>query len=157
MKRGLFYVLFIVTWIILFRTFLLGSYIVDGRSMEPTLKNGERAVVNIVADLVRPLKSGDIIFFRMNNETYVKRIAAAPGDYMMLHQGYLYVNGERFSDQQVDYSKLTTISDPVIPEKCYIVLGDNLKDSVDSRAYGCIAERDIMGKVIGHFDFKLNE
>ncbi|TDM03773.1 signal peptidase I [Macrococcus carouselicus] len=160
MKRGFIYLSFLLIFLLLFRTFLFSSYVVEGRSMEPALHDGDRAVVSVMGDLLQPLESRDMIFFRMNEETFVKRVLAVPGDYLAVHHRYLYVNGERYSDTKADYQELLNISESngqVVPEKCYIVLGDNLQESADSRTYGCIAENDIIGKVIGHFDLKFNE
>lgn len=128
--------------------------------MEPALPDGELAFVNVIGDVVKPVETHDIIFFKVNNQTFVKRVVATPHDYLSVHRQYLYVNGERYSKQRADYQDLLNINGQygqVLPEKCYIVLGDNLKESVDSRTFGCVNENEIIGKVIGHFDLKFNE
>lgn len=160
MKKWLWYTISCLVFLVIFRTFLLTSYVVDGRSMEPALRDGELAFINVIGDIIHPVETHDIIFFKVNDQTFVKRVVATPHDYVSVHHQYLYVNGERYSEQQADYRELLNINGhngQVVHEKCYIVLGDNLKESVDSRTFGCVNEHEIMGKVIGHLDTKFNE
>lgn len=138
--------------ILLIRTFIITSYVVEGDSMTPTLKSGQRVVVSVIGDLFVPIKADDLIFFKLNEEnTFVKRVVAVPGDYVNVHHRLLYVNGKKVKTSSADYSALLHLkgmNQQIVPEKCYIVLGDHLNESVDSRSFGCVNKAEIIGKVI---------
>ncbi|WP_165981041.1 signal peptidase I [Macrococcus lamae] len=138
--------------IIFIRSFIITTYAIEGQSMEPTFQSGDRVIINLVEDIFLPPDVGDIIFFKLNdNDTFVKRIIATPGDYIAVHQEHVYVNGEKVTKQAADYSSLLKVEDmkeQIVPKKCYIVLGDHLTDSIDSRQFGCVKEKYILGKVI---------
>ena len=98
---------------------------------------------------------GDIVAFQCKglSSVLVKRIAACPGDTVVIENGTLFVNGEVsiiYSDKSIfEYS--VTLSNAVKLDKGqYIVIGDNIAESKDSRyqKVGYISEDDILGKII---------
>lgn len=139
-------------FIVMIRSFVLTSYIVEGHSMTPTLHSGQRVVVSLLTDLFVPIAAGDVVFFKLNEEnTFVKRVVAVPGDYINVHHHMLYVNGKKVKIAKSDFGSLLHIKgmdQQIVPEKCYIVLGDHLDESVDSRSFGCVNKAEIIGKVI---------
>lgn len=130
---------------------------VVGTSMEPTLYNGQRVLVNRFAyALLVPKKNDVIIFLPHGNEKshyYVKRIVAVPGDKVQIQNGILYVNGER-SDVIVKLIEYPGIAENVITLKNgeYFCMGDNPVDGEDSREadIGPVGKEDIVGKVWFH-------
>lgn len=126
---------------------------VDGRSMMPTLNNGDKIIISATG--YKP-ERGDIVVLSGAagiKDTIVKRIVAVGGDKVDINfaTGIVTVNGaeEEYTDvltlQQFD------IAFPiVVPEGCVFVLGDNRAESLDSRSteIGCIDERYIVGKVL---------
>lgn len=120
--------------------------------MTPTLKSGQRVVVSLLYDLFVPIKADDLVFFKLNEEnTFVKRVVAVPGDYINTEHQRLYVNGKKVKTTKSDFDALLHLkgmSQQIVPKKCYIVLGDHLDESVDSRSFGCVNKAEIIGKVI---------
>lgn len=108
---------------LLFRTVLFAG-IVPSPSMEPTIPAGSAILGSrIFGDLDR----GDIIVFRHDVKTLVKRIAAVGGDLVYLNDqdGSFTINQEK-----ADATRVLTV-----PEDSFFVVGDNYDNSVDSRAW----------------------
>lgn len=131
---------------------------VIGVSMEPALYNGQEILVNrFLYKLLKP-KAGDIVVFlpggNQNSHYYVKRVAAEPGDTVVIREGILYVN-----DIPYTHTELDKIADPGILENEltletdeYFVIGDNINNSEDSRSgnIGPVKRDSIIGKVWFH-------
>lgn len=157
---------------LLVRQFWFGIVRVDGTSMYPTLQNNERVMLLKQAKI----KHNTVIVFNAygvdkNNSTvtkstkYVKRVIGLPGDKIEYKtNGQLYVNGKKMSQSYITkYQrstgtltlalaeakgvKLGTGNSFVVPKKEYFVLGDNRKDSNDSRYYGFVPKSKIDGVV----------
>ena len=132
---------------------------VIGVSMENTLYNGQTVLVNQIAYLLFPPKTGDVIVFlpngNINTHYYVKRVVATPGDTVEFRDGRLYVNGVMEEDRGYD-----KVADPGIAEEPilvgvdeFFVLGDNRNNSEDSRSgnIGLVKRNQIEGKAWFHF------
>lgn len=134
---------------------LITPHEVDGRSMDPTYKDGEYLVANkLVYKLSKP-KHGDVIIFKKTpTQDYIKRVIGVPGDTVSLRDGALYLNGEMLDEGEYLDGVITnggsflqegrTIT---VPEGEYFVSGDNRPHSSDSRAFGTIEEDVIKGRV----------
>lgn len=145
----------------LFRSFLFASYIVDGKSMEPTLYDGNLLMVNKVAYNIHDINQFDVIVFHANEEEdYVKRVIGTPGDTIEYKDDVLYINGE---PKEEEYLKPFEIDDgePLtedftlegitgkteVPDGMLFVLGDNRRESLDSRYFGFVPMGSVVGKV----------
>lgn len=152
LRRFILPVIFALFFIVLLRSFFISNYIIDGQSMEPTLSDGDRVFVNQFIDLAIPPEIDDIYFFKLNkNELMVKRIVARPHDYIKVDNNTLFVNGKqtRYHDASVKSLLGNTKNDyRTVPDDCYLVMGDNIQMSTDSRTYGCIHRDQMLGKVI---------
>lgn len=124
-------------------------YKIHGTSMSPTLHEKEIVLT------IKPneLKQGDIISFYHNRAIMIKRIIALPGDTVDIKtDGTVIVNNKELKE---DYIKEKNMGNPditlpyTVPNGTYFVMGDNRKDSLDSRdiAIGCIKKDDILGKI----------
>lgn len=126
-----------------------------GKSMEPTVYEGQEILVNRFAYFIGSPKRGDIIVFRPNgNENahmHVKRVIGKPGDTILISNGLIYINGKAYDDGK----KYGKIIDPGIAstgitlgEDEYFVLGDNRNNSEDSRSsdIGLVKSDYIIGK-----------
>ena len=125
---------------------------VEGRSMEPTLHDQDRLVVNKLAYQVHDPEVGDVVMMHHPNnpeQTLVKRIVAAPGDTIGFQGGVVVRNGVAVNDEFVP-AELRSPDDRaaiVVPEGFYFVLGDHRIASSDSRSFGPVPTKYILGRV----------
>lgn len=144
-----------------FRAFLFASYIVDGKSMEPTLYDGNLLMVNKVVYSISEIDRFDVIVFRANEtEDYVKRVIGLPGDTITYDGDTLILNGKkveepflapfRANNREVltdDFTLFQRTGKQQVPPGHIFVLGDNRQKSFDSRYFGFVPITDIVGKV----------
>jgi signal peptidase I len=137
--------------------------VIPSGSMENTLLIGDHLIMsrigydagipftNLHASLWRNPKRQQIIIFKPpfapDQPDYVKRVIGLPGDTVDIHDGAVWVNGQRLQenytlgrsepgDQKLPFK---------VPDKCYFVMGDNRGNSYDSRFWGCVPRNDIIG------------
>jgi len=125
---------------------------VDGRSMAPTLEDHDRLIVNkLVYELGDPLP-GDIVmlYYPVNPEKmFVKRVIARENDIVRIVDGRVYVNDVALHDDYVpeefrshdDWGPIT------VQQGYYFVMGDHRNNSSDSRHWGQVPKKYIVGKV----------
>lgn len=136
--------------------FFLQSVKVVGISMFPTLHDSESYLLNRWVFYVRPPRCADVVVLRdpMDNGFSVKRIVAGAGDSVCVRDGGVYVNGRQIEEPYLQPGTHTLASPGRIEQRfrCskdqYFVLGDNRDFSVDSRAYGPVPRKNILGLVI---------
>src|SRR3989338_1687645 len=143
---------------ILIRSFLFGPYKIPTGSMRPTFLEGDRIFVDKITYRFKHPQRGDIIVFKYpldRKKDFVKRLVGQPGEEVEIRKGRLYVNGNALSDAPfADYyyyhrnDWLYGAEGRVIkiPEAAYFVLGDNSAHSSDSRNWGFVPARNIVGK-----------
>jgi signal peptidase I len=133
------------------------NFDVDGYSMEPGLHDQERLMVDKVSYLFRKPARGDIIVFvapPQPSEDYVKRIIAVPGDVVSVRNGVPTVDGVTLKEPYVNSASMGAsptdkpINNLVVPPGEYFVMGDNRVDSYDSRSWGFVPARDIIGRAL---------
>lgn len=129
---------------------VLGACVVDGDSMLPTLRHGERV---LILRLHGPLQRGDLVVFKnpwAPEDLLVKRVLGLPGDALSVDAGRLCVGP--FQQAEPYLSPGTPleglVSPTVVPEGCYFLLGDNRPSSVDSRRFGAVPGHLLVGKVV---------
>src|SRR5699024_9113302 len=132
------------------RKFFFSPIIVDGPSMQPTLHDQDKMIVNKFIYYIKEPERFDIVIFHANNEKdFIKRVIGLPGEHIKVENNILYVNGEEVEesflnmveDEDVNYPIITsdfTLENlngnyDTIPENHVLVLGDNRKNSTDSR------------------------
>jgi signal peptidase I len=125
---------------------------VDGLSMQPTLAEHDRLVVNKWIYRVSEPRSGDIVmlYYPVDPEKmFVKRVVAAEGDEVRISAGRVYVNGVALDDQFVppEYRSFEDFGPQVVPQGYYFVMGDHRNGSSDSRHWGPVPKKYIVGKV----------
>lgn len=134
--------------------FVIGISVVSGVSMMNTLGSGEAVIYRRI---FKTPTRGDIVSVRRPEGEYViKRVAAVAGDTVEIKDGVFYLNGEPESGDyfvgETDLENLAIENPYVVPENQVFVLGDNRKESTDSRKYGArdLSEvRGIIGCSIG--------
>lgn len=135
-------------------TFLIRFVAVDGRSMEPTLYNGDWLIVSAVN---KEIEVGDIIIStepNSFNEPLVKRVIAKGGQEVDIDfvTGTVYVDHVALDEPYIKSRTHTfegTTFPLTVPEGTLFLLGDNRNDSTDSRSpmVGCVDERYVLGVV----------
>ena len=121
---------------LLIRHFIVELYVVDGPSMQPTLQDGERLVVNkFIYHWRDPLK-GEVIIFRYprdHNRDFIKRVIATGGDTIEIKDGHVYVNDALVNEDYIAEKTRTEYPKQTVPEGTLFVCGDNRRNSLDSR------------------------
>ena len=125
---------------------------VDGLSMEPTLADHDRLVVNKWIYRVSEPRQGDIVmlYYPANPEKmFVKRVIAREGDEVQITGGTVHVNGVALLDEFVppEYRSSEDFGPQVVPLGYYFVMGDHRNGSYDSRHWGPVPKKYIVGKV----------
>jgi signal peptidase I len=125
---------------------------VDGLSMAPTLEDHDRLIVNkLVYELGDP-RPGDIVmlYYPLNPEKmFVKRVIAREGDRVQIVEGHVYVNDVPLHDDYVpaEFRSHDDWGPTVIQQGYYFVMGDHRNNSSDSRHWGQVPKKYIVGKV----------
>jgi signal peptidase I len=124
---------------------------VIGLSMEPRIHPGEFVLINTLAYRMGPFARGDIVAFSHDSptpETYIKRVVGLPGDRVAIDRGTVSVNGTPLTEKYVRFRDARSAPQTTVPPGSLYVLGDNRGDSDDSRNWGFLATRDVVGKAL---------
>lgn len=154
------YVAVFVGLFLLVQHFLFVIVGVEGDSMEPTLSDGDKLVLNKVSDIER----FDIVVFPAPDNPdnqYIKRVIGLPGDKIRYENDQLYINDQAIEEPYLDpiYQNLDDFAlitghftleslygVQEVPPSSYFVLGDNRLNSRDSRSFGFVSEDSIVGE-----------
>ena len=153
---------------LLVHLFLVQATAVDGQSMQPNIRPGERLILEKVSLYFREPRLNEVVVLQMpgSKALMIKRVVGLPGDTLEVQQGHVFVNGSevappydtaprwrvfvggnevkapsRFGESHSSYGPITLADDS------YFVLGDNRDNSKDSRAFGPVPRDLIKGRV----------
>lgn len=145
------------------RAVLFQAYYIRFTSMEPTLGNGDRVLVNKLGSDLNNVDRGDLVVFERpqgvsgrQQDDLIKRVIALPGEAIKFVEGDVFIDGRRLYEPYLASPGITTGNLPsgcaaIVEEGCQIgagevfVMGDNRANSTDSRAFGPISEHLIVG------------
>ena len=138
---------------VILRTFIVQPYFIPSGSMEPTLKIGDKVLVNKLSYDLHSIHRGDVIVFKRPPHDYtpnikdlIKRVIGLPNETISAHGGHVYIDNRRLNEPWLPRGVTTANFAPVhIPPGYYFVMGDNRGDSADSRVIGPIAKNLIVG------------
>ncbi len=163
-QRWWFYWIFFVSmnllnWVCIVgvRTFVAETFRIAVRSgMAPTLQLGDRLYVDKLWFSPQGIKRNALVVYRnsgTNYSPYIKRVIGLPGEVIEIKDEVIYVNGEKWLDEYGSftgkpisaYPELVNCGPVVVPWDCYYLIGDNRRNSYDSRVVGPIPQSDIVG------------
>lgn len=147
--------LLIVLVVIPIRIFVVSPFVVDGESMHPTFENLDYLIIDELVYTFKAPARGDVVVFRYPNDPsifYIKRIIGLPGETVSINRGTVTITNF-YSDavvlsepyavnEDVTYTKKVTLNAGE-----YFVMGDNRPNSSDSRVWGPLPRKDIIGRV----------
>jgi signal peptidase I len=143
----------VVVALVVARVFFFEPFRTEGPSMDPTLHSGDQVLVDKRAYRNKLPRRGDLVVFRAprTGEVTLKRAIGLPGDTVGIEDGVLVVNGRRKVEPYADPDAIDSVYfGPVrVRPGTVFFLGDNRLDSHDSRDFGAVAERDLIGRVRG--------
>jgi signal peptidase I len=145
------------------KTFLFQAFYIPSGSMEPTLEEGDRVLVNKLSYDLHDVNRGDVIVFELDPEDVgpdgikdlIKRVVGLPGDVIETRGGVVYINDEPIDEPYLSEGTVTgepsdgqnpMIERQTVPEGHVYVLGDNRSNSADSRYRGPIPIDSIVGR-----------
>ena len=125
---------------------------VDGLSMAPTLEDHDRLIVNKLVYEIGEPRPGDIVmlYYPLNpDKMFVKRVIAKEGDTVRIVDGHVYVNDVPLHDDYVpeEFRSHDDWGPTVVQQGYYFVMGDHRNNSSDSRHWGPVPKKYIVGKV----------
>ena len=124
---------------------------VSSDSMSPTFTTGDEVLVQKLGAHARKPSSGDVVVVRSpaSGDLMIKRVAALGGQTVGIADGVLKVDGKPVPEPYVDRAQVDgTYFGPVrVPQDTVFLLGDHRLGSVDSRSFGPVSVRSIIGKV----------
>jgi len=136
--------------IIFFRAFIFQNYLVEGNSMLPTLEPQERLIVGRIHYLIGQPQRGDVIVFQFPQDPerdFVKRVIGLPGETVTIEQGQVFIDGRPLpAETYVVHADSRSAGPVTLAAGEYWVMGDNRAGSSDSRSWGPLQKRLIIGK-----------
>ncbi len=131
--------------------FVMQGFCVSGECMQPHLYTGERVLANkLVYHLASP-RRGDIVIFdypKDPREIYVKRVVGLPGETVAIQGGEVSIDGKALPEPYRIYAAHGDMAPQFVPHDQYFVMGDNRDVSDDSRYWGDLPRRDIIGRAV---------
>lgn len=136
---------------VLLGAFFLRAPQVSGPSMEPRIQSGEFVLIDTLAYHFSTPKRGEIVAFARGGdppELLIKRVIGLPGNRVRIERGDVYINGIRLNEPYVRARDTRTFVSTTVPPNDVYVLGDNRTQSEDSRTFGPVPERNLMGEAL---------
>jgi signal peptidase I len=137
------------------KAFVIQAFYIPSGSMEPTLKVGDRVLVNKLAYHAHPVHRGDIVVFTRPKleggapaiKDLIKRVIGLPGETIQSVDGQVVINDRTLREPYLPAGTTTTgIDRQTIPPGEYWVMGDNRSNSRDSRFFHAIPKSLIVGR-----------
>lgn len=150
------YALIALLIVVPFRVFIAQPYIVSGSSMDPTFKDGDYLIVDQLSKRFEVPERESVLIIRYPKDPskfFIKRLIAFPGERVEIKKGVVTVfndlnpDGLVLDNSYVEHKKADDFS-IILGDDEYFVMGDNRASSSDSRVWGSLPKRDIVGQPI---------
>jgi len=131
------------------RLWLFEPFYIPSPSMQPTLYPGDRIIVNKLSYRLHPPERGDVIVFKFPldpQRDFVKRVVALEQETIEVRQGYVYINGRRLEEPYLPHELVPDYGPIKVPRGHLFVMGDNRNNSEDSRFWGPLNQKYLIGK-----------
>lgn len=151
------FVVLVLAIVIGVRMFIAQPFVVSGSSMVPTFQNANYLIVDELSYRFQDPKRGDVIIFHPPIELgtfYIKRIIGLPGETVAIDAGRVTITNKEYPDGFVLNEPYIVYDSPndnykvTIPENMYFVMGDNRRESFDSRRWGLLPKKNISGRAL---------
>jgi len=148
------YALIALIIVVPIRMFVAQPFVVSGDSMFPTFHDGEYLIVDELSYIIGNPERGEVIIFRYPNDTkrfFIKRIIGMPNEEIKIQNGEVTIinkenpDGFTLTEPYIDEKFNTTTSFKTGADE-YFVLGDNRNRSSDSRVWGTLPSKLIVGR-----------
>ena len=137
---------------LIIRAFFLQVFWIPSGSMEPSLDISDRIVVNKVRYYFRPPQRQEVVVFRQvgsideTKKDLIKRLMGLPGETLQVKNGIIYTNGKAVVEKHPMNQDFANFGPVTIPADAYFVMGDNRPASADSRYWGFLPRKNIIGQ-----------
>jgi len=145
-----------VTAALLVRSFVLQQFAVSGHSMDTTLHDGDRVLVNKLSYRLHDPNRGDVVVLKTiegaGERDLIKRVVGLPGETVEYRACVLYIDGRELIEPYLDPTVVTPTAcggdqaKITVPDDTVFVLGDNRGGSKDSRDIGPVSYSDLLGR-----------
>jgi signal peptidase I len=154
-----FLVILLVSFVLVFgfvRPFVVEAFWIPSASMVPTLKYGDRVLVNKFIYRFTEPDRGDVVVFESvqgDDQDLIKRVVGLPGDEISVRGGKLLVNGEPQREPYVNERSpdRSFYAPTTVPKGHVFAMGDNRANSQDSRVFGPVPKENIEGEAFLRF------
>ena len=138
------------------RFFLFQPFIVSGESMYPTFNNADYLIVDEISYYLKDPARGDVVIFHYPNDPkryFIKRVIGLPGETVVFKNNAVYIKNAEYPEgiklSEPYLSQVTTPggqTEVEVTQDNYFVMGDNRGFSSDSRAWGLLPRKNMVGK-----------
>lgn len=135
----------VVIVVLLIKRFIISPIRVNGSSMESTLHDKDIMLLNEIGYRFSDIERFDIVVIHHQDEYLIKRVIGLPGERVFYQDNQLFINGKKVKEP-FEHEYTEDVSELMVPEGKYFVLGDNRVNSTDSRILGFFERSQIKGK-----------
>jgi signal peptidase I len=136
--------------VLVVNAFLAQATRVEGQSMEPSLYDNQRLVIEKISYRFHSPQRGNIVVLRLphrqSDPPLIKRVVALPGETIEIRDGLVYINGQVLEEPYLYQLTFGDMPPHTVSPDHVFVLGDNRGASNDSRSFGEVALSDIIGR-----------